>query len=296
MSNETKPVEKKEITREQFAVSLVNIVSNDIEQYQKNTGLVLPEDYAVGNAIQAAYLNILTVKDKNSQSAIKVCDQRSIINAVRNMVVQGLNVDKKQGYFIVYGNELTFMRSYFGTIAVAKRFSGLLTEPIATIVLKGDKVVKEIVEGETRVVSHTSEWPDDKAITKDDIVAAYCLVKTKNGNRHEYMIKSQIQASWNKSKTSQGVHAEFPDQMAKRTVINRALKLLINSSDDNPILVKAFNESGYVGDNEEKILDDVPEISFTETVTPTEDEEVTQSSVPNTTAKQMSITDETEPF
>lgn len=294
MSNETKPAVKK-ITREDFVKSVANIVSNDIAKLQENNSLVLPPNYAVGNAIQAAYLKLLTVEDKDKNNALAVCDERSVINAIRSMVIQGLTVEKNQGYFIVYGKQLSFQRSYFGTMAVAKRFASV-RDVRAMVVLAGDKVTKEIVNGETRVVSHTSEWPDDKPITKDDIVAAYAVVYMRGSTdvRYEYMVRSEIIASWKKSKTNQGVHAEFPDQMAKRTVINRALKYVINSSDDSSVVVQAFNESGYI-DDEEIELDTTPVTSFTETVTPSDDE-APQSPVPNTTAKQMSITDETEPF
>jgi hypothetical protein len=44
--------------------------------------------------------------------------------------------------------------------------------------------------------------------------------------------------------------------MAKKTVIGRALKLLINSSDDAPLLIKAFNESEYLEGEDE----DIPEL------------------------------------
>ena len=291
MSNE-KLKEVKKITREEFVISVANIVTNDIEKLKNNNSLVLPPNYAVGNAIQAAYLKLLTVEDKNHNNALAVCDQRSILNAIRSMVIQGLTVEKNQGYFIVYGNQLNFQRSYFGTMAVAKRFASV-RDVRAMVVLAGDKVTKEIVNGETRVLSHTSEWPDDKPITKQDIVAAYAVVYMRGSTdvRYEYMVRSEIIASWNKSKSNQGVHTEFPDQMAKRTVINRALKYIINSSDDSSVVVQAFNESGYI-DDEEVELDTTPGISFTDSVTPELEEEPTQV-VLNIDPSRISITDDT---
>lgn len=257
------PIEKMDI---------VKYVTNDIEKLTKEQGLVLPPDYEVGNAIQSAFLMLQTIKDKEGKGALTTCDKSSIVYALRNMIVQGLNVDKKQGYFIVYGNQLTFQRSYFGTIAVAKRFASVKGEPIAQIILKGDKVATAIINGEERIVSHERVRNFEKTITAADIVGAYCIVNLRNGEqRWEIMDMGQIQAAWNKSKSQQAVHKEFPDQMAKKTIIARALKMVINSSDDAPLVVKAFNESGYVAeeDNEAPTLT-IPETAFATTISPSD--------------------------
>ena len=72
------------------------------------------EDYSYNNALKSAQL-ILDQKgllDKNP---------KSIINALLDMVTQGLNPIKNQCYFIGYGNDVTLSRSYFGLQAAAKR-------------------------------------------------------------------------------------------------------------------------------------------------------------------------------
>lgn len=61
----------------------------------------------------------------------------------------------------------------------------------------------------------------------------------------EIMTWAQIQQSWAKSRSkAQTVHKEFPDQMAKRTVINRACKMFFNTSGDSDHLIEAFNATG----------------------------------------------------
>ena len=67
-----------------------------------------------------------------------------------------------------------------------------------------------------------------------------------------------IQSSWNQSKSrDQKVHKQFPSEMAKRTVINRACKFFINTSDDNDLnLLEAFNrstENEYDNDDKEEL-------------------------------------------
>src|SRR5699024_3228890 len=51
------------------------------------------------------------------------------------------------------------------------------------------------------------------------------------------------ETAWGQSKTQQDVHKKFPQEMAKRTVINRAAKAFINTSDDSDLLVDAINRS-----------------------------------------------------
>ncbi|MGB7595028.1 MAG: RecT family recombinase [Erysipelotrichaceae bacterium] len=246
--------------------TITEYVQSDIDRLIAENAFSIPQDYAVGNAIQSAYLNILTVVDRDKKPALTVCEQSSIVYAIKSMIVQGLNVDKKQGYFIVYGNQLQFQRSYFGTLAVAKRFASV-ADIIPQVILKGDEVETEIINGEERIIVHKRKRNFDTTISADSIIGAYCIVKLRNGGvRWEIMDKGQIQAAWNKSKNpGQTTHKEFPDQMAKKTVIGRALKLIINSSDDTPLLVKNFIESGYVEGED----DDIPaleETAFTELV------------------------------
>jgi len=263
----TAPVTKPAATQ----VSITDYVQKDIDKLISENGLVMPPDYAVGNAIQSAYLTLLNVVDRDKRPALTVCDKSSIVYAIRNMIIQGLNVDKKQGYFIVYGNQLQFQRSYFGTLAVAKRFANV-QDIVPQFILKGDEVETEIINGEEQIISHKRKRNFEETVSIDSIVGAYCIIKLRNGGvKWEIMDKGQIHAAWNKSKTGQAVHKEFPDQMAMKTVIGRALKLIINSSDDAPILVKAFNESGYVADEDDtpQISEfAIPEESFGQTISP----------------------------
>lgn len=69
----------------------------------------------------------------------------------------------------------------------------------------------------------------------NEIIAAYVVIKLTNGKETTtVMTKKQIDQSWAKSKMKgSGPQKEFPEEMAKRTVINRAAKALINTSNDN---------------------------------------------------------------
>ena len=59
------------------------------------------------------------------------------------------------------------------------------------------------------------------------------------------MTMDQIKKAWGQGATKGGspAHKDFTEEMAKKTVINRACKRFINTSDDSPVLVDAFNRT-----------------------------------------------------
>ena len=77
------------------------------------------------------------------------------------------------------------------------------------------------------------------------------------------MTKKQIDVSWTQAKTT-AVHSKFGTEMAKRTVINRAAKNYINTSNDSDTLVQAINETTENEYDEEVRRKDVTETASTE--------------------------------
>ena len=150
------------------------------------------------------------------------------------MVLQGLAVSKNQGYFIVYGDKLEFQRSYFGTVALAKRTGGITKDPVANIIYEGDEFVYEInpETAQIKILKHDQKIEN---IDNNKIKAAYALIKLPDcTSQIGLMSMQQIRAAWNQGPTKgqSPAHKNFPDEMAKKTVIGRACKLIINSSDD----------------------------------------------------------------
>lgn len=205
-----------------------------IEQFQADGGLVLPKNYSVENHMKSAWLILQATEDRNHNKALAVCTKESIANALFDMVLQGLAVSKKQGYFIVYGNRLEFQRSYFGTIALAKRCGGIVGEPVANVIYEGDEFVYAIdpKTGRMSIVKHEQRIEN---IDNTKIVGAYALVTFPDGTTQvTIMSMPQIRAAWNQGATKgqSPAHKNFAEEMAKKTVIGRACKAIINSSDD----------------------------------------------------------------
>lgn len=209
-------------------------VLTKIEQFQTDGGLVLPPNYSVENHMKSAWLILQSTQDRNGTPALQCCTKDSIANALFDMVLQGLAVSKKQGYFIVYGNKLEFQRSYFGTVALAKRTGRIKSEPVANVIYEGDEFVYTIDPATARIkiVKHEQRLEN---INNEKIRAAYALVELEDGTTHvTIMSMQQIKASWNQGATkgNSPAHKNFSEEMAKKTVIGRACKMIINSSDD----------------------------------------------------------------
>ena len=219
-------------------VKFENISDQVLEKVNKFTAdgaLILPRNYSVENNMKSAWLILQETLDRNGKPVLEVCTKASVANALFDMVLQGMSVSKNQGYFIAYGNKLEFQRSYFGTVALAKRVhGGIVTEPVANVIYDGDEFIYTIdpSTGLVKIVKH-----DQKLENIDDskIKAAYAIVTYADGKTQTtIMTIAQIKAAWGQGATKgqSPAHKNFPAEMCKKTVIGRACKLVINSSDD----------------------------------------------------------------
>lgn len=206
----------------------------------QDDGLQLPVNYNASNALKSAFFKLREIKDKNGKPALEVCTRESVANSLLDMVVQGLSPAKTQCYFIVYGNQLQLNRSYFGTQAVLKRLMNV-KDIWANVIFDGDVFDYEIDGGREKLLKHETKFQN----RDNDILGAYAVVKTSDDEEIlTVMTKKEIHAAWGQSKSKgQAVHNKFPQEMAKRTVINRAAKAFINTSDDSDLLVDAINRS-----------------------------------------------------
>lgn len=201
-----------------------------IETFQKSGELTLPRDYNPENALKSAY--ILLSDPKND--ILSKCSKESVAEALLKMVVYGVSPIKKQCYFIPYGDKLECSISYAGNIVTAKRY-GKLKSIKANAIFEGDEFEFEVdaVTGRRKVVKHKQTL---ESVGSNKVKGAYAVYELTDGTIDvEVMSISQIQAAWGQggSKGNSPAHRNFMDQMACKTVINRACKLLISSSDDS---------------------------------------------------------------
>lgn len=229
---------------------------------QQSQGLDLPGGYSAPNALTQAFLRLQGIKNSNKQPVLQACTPTSIIQSLMDMVVQGLSPAKNQCYFIAYGNELQMQRSYFGTVAVLLRLDNIV-DVDAQDIHEGDQVTT-MVDEHGHLVLDTNNTHIDWMNQDKKLIGAYAIVSTSDGIDHlTIMTEKQIKVSWSQSKTH-NVQEKFGSEMAKRTVLNRAAKMYVNTSDDSDLLTGAINDTTS---NE---FEDEPR-----DVTPTKDETTT---------------------
>lgn len=225
----TTPAAENAVAKQQQ--SIVDFTLNRIQELENTGSLQIPKDYSAPNALRAAWLLLQDTKDLNKNPVLNSCTRDSIANALLKMVVQGLNPIKRQCSFIAYGQTLTCQREYQGSIAIAKRYG--LKSIVANAVFSGDDFAFEVdtETGRKKITKHNSTFESFGGAVK----GAYAVIEMVDGSKNvEVMSMQQIQAAWNQgqSKGQSPAHKNFPDQMACKTVINRAVKTIINSSDD----------------------------------------------------------------
>lgn len=216
---------------------LFDNINSKITSIITDGGIALPKDYNASNAMRSAWLMLQDIKDRNGKPALEVCTPASIANSLMKMVVQGMNPAKAQCYFIPYGDQLNYQRSYMGSYALAKRVS-TLKEVNAVIIYEGDIFSYEIDNhtGRTTVKEHTQKFEN---INNDKINGGYAICVFEDGSVDTViMTMAQIRKSWEQGQTKgqSPAHKNFADEMAKKSIRARAVKLIINSSDDSDIM------------------------------------------------------------
>jgi recombination protein RecT len=242
----------------------VDVVAARVRLFQEKGELHLPADYSPENAMKSAWLILQNTQDRDKKPVLDVCTKESIANSLLDMVVQGLNPAKKQGYFIAYGKQLVFQRSYFGTMAVTKQIDDTIQEIIAEVVYEGDTFKYRINRGKKEVTEHEQALEN---IDGKKIKAAYCMIVDWNGEikKTEIMTFAEIKQAWKQSQMhpveangnikAGSTHDKFTAEMCKKTVINKTCKPIINSSNDSYLFRQAVNRSSEIMSEEEAAQD-----------------------------------------
>ena len=229
-------------------------VLDQIQTFSATGEIQMPPNYSPENAIKGAWLVLQEQGD-----VLQKCTKASVGSALFKMCMEGLSAMKGQGYFIPYGNKLTWIRDYNGSRALAKRVANVKAVP-ANVVFEGDEF-EYGVNPETGMQYLITHKPNPINRNMDKILGAYAIVIYNHGGSNlEYMTFEEIKTAWKQGATkgNSPAHQKFPQEMAKKTVINRACKEPINSSDDGYLFAPED-----VTDNTE----DVPHTVVTETAT-----------------------------
>jgi len=246
---------------------IVDKVQDRVDQMTSEGELHLPDNYSPENALKSAWLILQDTKTSNKKPVLSACDKSSIANALLKMITMGLNPEKKQCYFIPYGSKLVCQPSYFGSIKVAKQAADV-KEVYPQCIYEGDEIETEIVKGTEKITKHKRKFQNK---INGEVVGAYAVVEFDNDkpDNTEIMTIEQIENAWKQGQTykegGNGTHQKFTEEMAKKTVINRACKRAINSSDDSNLMINAFNEPGEV-QAEQEVQEEIEENANSEVI------------------------------
>ena len=234
MTTNDKPAEQPK--QNNAVIRYENIAENvmaKIKAYEASKTMILPQNYAVENQLKSAWLMLQDTQDSSKKLALEVCTKDSIANALLDMVLQGLSVLKKQAYFVVYGNKLTCVRSYFGTVSLAKQAGGVNSDPVANVIYEGD-TFKYTIDPKTGHITIDEHGQDITNINIEKIKGAYCILQRGDISEVTIMTMAQIRKAWEQGpmRGNSPAHKNFADQMCIKTVIGRACKMAINASND----------------------------------------------------------------
>ena len=232
------PAQKKsseEVAFINYKNRITDSVLNRIAALQKG-GITVPKGFSPDNQIYLAFLKLTGMTDPASKKPVlSMVTPQSVANAMLTMCLKGLSMEKGQCTFIRYGNELQFQQEYHGTVALAKRYGA--GDPQAQVIYEGDDFEYEInpKTGKKVVTKHVQKLQN---IDNEKIVGAWCLVPYADHPewepKIEVMTMDEIRRSWMQGATKgqSPAHRNFPQEMAKKTVIGRACKLFVSTSDD----------------------------------------------------------------
>ena len=198
-------------------------------QEKQQFGLTFPKDYNYSNELMGAYLVLKETLDANKKPVLESCSQVSIANTLMDMVTLGVSMQKKQCYPVAYGGKLQCQISVYGNTCIARRY-GLKTID-AMCIYEGDTFDYHIENARIVVDSHKQNFLH---LNKDKIIGAYAIVTMEDGSQYvELMNMDMIKQAWKQGfgykDGGNGTHQKFTDQMAMKTVKNRALKYIIRT-------------------------------------------------------------------
>lgn len=218
--------EKKEVAvvNDQF----INTLGDQLKK-KEELGIVFPKDYNYRNELMGAYLVLKETVDKDKKPVLQSCSSSSVAQTLMDMATLGVSMQKKQCYPVAYGGKLQCQISVYGNTCIARRYG--LKEINAMCIYEGDTFKYHIENAKIVLDEHSQDFMN---LNTDKIIGAYCVVEMESGEKYiEVMNMNMIKQSWKQGfgyrEGGTGTHQKFTDQMAMKTVKNRALKYIIRT-------------------------------------------------------------------
>lgn len=222
-----------EIAKTQTFGELISVVSNAkastqqranalgqmVDHYQSDISAILPKHVDFHRMKQLFVLSV-----KNVPKLLD-CEPASLMKALFTAASMGLEPDPYFGqvYLLPYGKNVQVIPGYKGLLQLVRN-SGEITSITAQAVCKNDEFEYDLASGERP--KHVPSLTD-----RGDAVAYYCIANFRDGGFHfELMTKADVEkirlrSAAVKSGKATPWDTDY-DEMAKKTVIRRAVKRL----------------------------------------------------------------------
>lgn len=194
-----------------------------LEKGKGSLASVLPKHMTADRMVKLA--TVAASKD----AKLLDCDPMSMLRALMDSSQVGLEpfTPLQQAYIIPYFNgkkrqmEAQFQIGYRGLIELARRSEKLISLE-AHVVYEHDEFHCEL--GMNSVLKHTPNWDGDRGKMK----LVYAVAKLKDGGcQFDVMGRNSVEEIRKKSKSGEsGPWKDYFDEMAKKTVIKRLIKVL----------------------------------------------------------------------
>ncbi len=148
------------------------------------------------------------------------CPIPEFVRCVLEAAELGLAIDGKLCYVVNFKGSWQVLPDYKGLIAVARR-TGQIKDCFADVVHEADAFEAYRTDNKCSL-SHQRELSSNPG----EVYAAYAIITLPNGDwRYELMSRAELDAIQQRAPSKKGPWATDVDEMRKKTVIRRALKL-----------------------------------------------------------------------
>jgi recombination protein RecT len=222
----------------------IGLTRSLLERMQPHFAQVLPEHLTPERMVR------LTLLAMNRQPELLDCTAESIAEAVMQISSWGLEIGRT-AHLVAFGKKATALADYKGKIELAIR-SHTITSCRARVVYEADQF--EVEYGLVEKLTHRPAWNTQRG----NPIGVYAVVMLPNGeSKFELMSTADVEKIRQRSKAKDsGPWKTDPEEMAKKTVVHRLLKMIPQS----PQLAAAFEAEEYPEEPEQVTIRQTPRV------------------------------------
>ena len=219
--------------------------SKDLALHEKQFSSVLP-----AHIPPKKFMRTIVGAVQNNPDILK-CDRASIYAACQKAAQDGLVLDNREAALVQFGKAATYMPMVAG-ILKKLRNSGEISTIKAETVHANDAFKYNPAMDD--VPNHSPDWFGDRG----EMIGVYAVAKMKDGGTVvEVMSMEQINKVRSVSRSSgKGPWKDWPEEMAKKSVLRRIAKYLPSSADIDQVF--EHDNEGFTLDEPIDVTPDKP--------------------------------------